>query len=86
MSLAICLQDGFIEFKTNTNHSLRFCFNQGQTISYHISDSDDNYNYIISHLNGDAKNFGFPVSRTQFNTYFRDVRHWRESQIDKIIL
>lgn len=86
-SSAICLSGGFIKYETNTKHSTVFAFNEGQIIHYHIGEfTQNNREYIISHLSGTSKGFGFPVTKAEFDTYFRDITQWRDLQINKILV
>lgn len=86
---AMCLSSGFIKYQTSTKHSMVFGFEKGQIIYYHKvdkvnrGDQTDNKEFVISHLTNIG--FGFPVTGEDFNTYFRDVELWRESQLNKIL-
>lgn len=86
---AICLSSGFIEYQTPTKHSMMFGFEERQIIYYHKVEKENPYDetpdkeFIISHLTN--INFGFPVTGEDFNTYFRDLELWRESQLNKIL-
>lgn len=87
---AICLSSGFIEYQTPTKHLMMFGFEERQIIYYRKVERENPYEqtpdkeFIISHLNNDGK-FGFPVTAEDFNTYFRDLELFRESQLNKIL-